>query len=115
MKALFDSMGKKQTEHLKRLERVMTKMAESVDRVFGQPGKVKRKTWMPEDIELDDKYARLNQKDELPEELEDDVSERKSPFLSSFWYSVLPGIAEELENARKQQQLKAELKKKFFG
>ena len=77
MKALFDSMGKKQTEHLKRLERVMTKMAESVNRVFGQPGKVKRKTWMPEDIELDEKYARLNQKDELPEELEDDVSERR--------------------------------------
>lgn len=77
MKALFDSMGRKQTEHLKRLERVMTKMAESVNRVFGQPGKVKRKTWMPEDIELDDKYARLNQKDELPEELEDDVSERR--------------------------------------
>ena len=115
MQALFDSMGKKQIEHLKQLERVMTKMAESVNRVFGQPGKVKRKTWMPEDIELDDKYARLNQKDELPEELEDDVSERKNPFLSSFWYSVSPGIAEELENARKQQQLKAELKKKFFG
>ena len=77
MQALFDSMGKKQIEHLKQLERVMTKMAESVNRVFGQPGKVKRKTWMPEDIELDDKYARLNQKDELPEELEDDVSERR--------------------------------------
>ena len=115
MQALFDSMGKKQIEHLKQLERVMTKMVESVNRVFGQPGRVKRKIWMPEDIELDDKYARLNQKDELPEELEDDVSERKNPFLSSFWYSVFPGIAEELESARKQQQLKAELKKKFFG
>jgi len=113
MQALFDSMGKKQTEHLKRLERVVTKMAESVNRVFGQPGKVKRKTWMPEDIELDDKYARLNQKDELPEELEDDVSERRKQIDELVSQSDV--MKKVYDNARKQQQLKAELKKKFFG
>lgn len=113
MQALFDSMGKKQIEHLKQLERVMTKMAESVNRVFGQPGKVKRKTWMPEDIELDDKYARLNQKDELPEELEDDVSERRKQIDELVSQSDV--MKKVYDNARKQQQLKAELKKKFFG
>ena len=88
-------------------------MAESVNRVFGQPGKVKRKTWMPEDIELDDKYARLNQKDELPEELEDDVSERRRQIDELVSQSDV--MKKVYDNARKQQQLKAELKKKFFG
>lgn len=105
MQALFDSMGKKQTEHLKRLERVMTKMAESVNRVFGQPGRVKRKIWMPEDIELDDKYARLNQKDELPEELEDDVSERRRQIDALVSQSdVMKKIYDNARKKRRKQE-----------
>ena len=105
MQELFDSMGKKQTEHLKRLERVMTKMAESVNRVFGQPGRVKRKIWMPEDIELDDKYARLNQKDELPEELEDDVSERRRQIDALVSQSdVMKKIYDNARKKRRKQE-----------
>lgn len=105
MQALFDSMGKKQIEHLKRLERVMTKMAESVNRVFGQPGRVKRKIWMPEDIELDDKYARLNQKDELPEELEDDVSERRRQIDALVSQSdVMKKIYDNARKKRRKQE-----------
>lgn len=67
---------------------------------------------MPEDIELDDKYARLNQKDELPEELEDDVSERRRQIDELVSQSDV--MKKVYDNARRQQQLKAELKKKFF-
>lgn len=77
MKLLFDSHYKEKEKQLKHWAGIIEGLTAAIDLVFGKKGHMRRREYKLEDIELDDKYARLNPKDELPEELEDDVSERR--------------------------------------
>ena len=72
MNALF--VHKHKEEMLHKLTHVMEQMEATINQLFGQEGSLKRKVWTIEEIELSDKFARLTQKDELPDELENEVS-----------------------------------------
>lgn len=72
MNALF--VVKHQEEMLHKLTYVVAQMEATINQLFGQEGSLKRKVWTIEEIELSDKFARLTQKDELPDELENEVS-----------------------------------------
>lgn len=67
MNALF--VVKHQEEMLHKLTYVVAQMEATINQLFGQEGSLKRKVWTIEEIELSDKFARLTQKDELPDEL----------------------------------------------
>lgn len=72
MNTLF--VVKHQEEMLHKLTYVVAQMEATINQLFGQEGSLKRKVWTIEEIELSDKFARLTQKDELPDELENEVS-----------------------------------------
>ena len=126
MNALF--VSKHKDEMLHKLAAVMDKMEQTINQVFGQESSLKRKTWTLEEIELSEKYIRLTEKEELPDELQDKVSGSKNaqsvsenhqnaahnPLanLQNFWKSkdvsddmtkVLTALYEKLEDKGKSQ------------
>ena len=82
---LYEKLGKmnsiftikQKEEHLKQLETVTMKIVAAIEQVFGQPSKVKRKNWTQDEIELDEKFVRLTQKEQMPDELMDKQSSSK--------------------------------------
>lgn len=77
---LYEKLGKmnsiftikQKEEHLKQLETVTMKIVAAIEQVFGQPSKIKRKNWTQDEIELDEKFVRLTQKEQIPDELMDE-------------------------------------------
>lgn len=70
---------KQKEEHLKQLETVTMKIVAAIEQVFGQPSKVKRKNWTQDEIELDEKFVRLTQKEQMPDELMDEQPSNDQP------------------------------------
>ena len=96
---LYEKLGKmnsiftikQKEEHLKQLETVTMKIVAAIEQVFGQPSKVKRKNWTQDEIELDEKFVRLTQKEQMPDELMDEQpsndqpSNEKETLSARFW------------------------------
>lgn len=81
---------KQKEEHLKQLETVTMKIVAAIEQVFGQPSKVKRKNWTQDEIELDEKFVRLTQKEQMPDELMDEQPSNEKKTYSTelsarFW------------------------------
>ncbi|MGN6824724.1 dynamin family protein [Neisseria sp. P0019.S002] len=78
---------KQKEEHLKQLETVTMKIVAAIEQVFGQPSKVKRKNWTQDEIELDEKFVRLTQEEQMPDELMDKQpsSKKKMDLKTKFW------------------------------
>lgn len=72
MNALFVSKHKEEMLH--KLTYVVAQMEATINQLFEQESSLQRKVWTIEEIELSDKFARLTQKDELPDELENSDS-----------------------------------------
>ena len=95
---LYEKLGKmnsiftikQKEEHLKQLETVTMKIVAAIEQVFGQPSKVKRKNWTQDEIELDEKFVRLTQKEQMPDELMDEQPSNEKKTYSTelsarFW------------------------------
>lgn len=76
MNALFSPQH--QAEQLKKLAKVTERLAAAIDSVFGQPAPLQRQTLTEDDVQLSEKYSRLTEKDEIPEELEELVNNEPS-------------------------------------
>lgn len=72
---------KQKEEHLKQLETVTMKIVAAIEQVFGQPSKVKRKNWTQDEIELDEKFVRLTQEEQMPDELMDKQPSSKKKWI----------------------------------
>ena len=79
---------KQKEEHLKQLETVIMKIVAAIEQVFGQPSKVKRKNWTQDEIELDEKFVRLTQKEQMPDELMDKQPSNDQPSNEKKIYST---------------------------
>ena len=79
---------KQKEEHLKQLETVTMKIVAAIEQVFGQPSKVKRKNWTQDEIELDEKFVRLTQKEQMPDELMDEQPSNEQPSNEKETYST---------------------------
>lgn len=73
MNALFATQHKE--EMLQKLATVVEKMECAINSVFGETSSLKRKTWTLDEIELSEKFVRLTERDELPDELKDEQPE----------------------------------------
>jgi len=93
---LYEKLGKmnsiftikQKEEHLKQLETVTMKIVAEIEQVFGQPSKVKRKNWTQDEIELDEKFVRLTQKEQMPDELMDEQPSNDQPSNEKETYST---------------------------
>ena len=93
---LYEKLGKmnsiftikQKEEHLKQLETVTMKIVAAIEQVFGQPSKVKRKNWTQDEIELDEKFVRLTQKEQMPDELMDEQPSNDQPSNEKETYST---------------------------
>lgn len=87
IKSLF--VSQQHSEQLKQLGLVMDKFTGAVNQVFGQTADIPRHILNTEDIELDERYSRLTQKDELFTELMDyeDFEELFVEYLE-YWQSL---------------------------
>ena len=93
---LYEKLGKmnsiftikQKEEHLKQLETVTMKIVAAIEQVFGQPSKVKRKNWTQDEIELDEKFVRLTQKEQMPDELMDEQPSNEQPSNEKETYST---------------------------
>ena len=115
---LYDKLGKmnsiftikQKEEHLKQLETVTMKIVAAIEQVFGQPSKVKRKNWTQDEIELDEKFVRLTQKEQMPDELmdkqpsNDQSSNEKKTYSTElsarfwgYWGNRLVGVDSKIE------------------
>ena len=110
---LYEKLGKmnsiftikQKEEHLKQLETVTMKIVAAIEQVFGQPSKVKRKNWTQDEIELDEKFVRLTQKEQMPDELMDDQPSNEKETYSTelsarfwgYWGNRLVGSNSKIE------------------
>lgn len=93
---LYEKLGKmnsiftikQKEEHLKQLETVTMRIVAAIEQVFGQPSKVKRKNWRQDEIELDEKFVRLTQKEQMPDELMDEQPSNDQPSNEKKTYST---------------------------
>lgn len=103
--ALFASKHKE--EMLQKLAHVVKQMETTINQLFGHESNLHRKVWTIEEIELSEKFARLTQKDELPDELENlhsgnlenEQSEKatsQEEILKDFWKSK--GLSDDVSN-----------------
>ena len=92
---------KQKEEHLKQLETVTMKIVAAIEQVFGQPSKVKRKNWTQDEIELDEKFVRLTQEEQMPDELMDEQPSNEKETLSArfwgYWRNRLIGSNSKIE------------------
>ena len=64
------------------------KIVAAIEQVFGQPSKVKRKNWTQDEIELDEKFVRLTQEEQMPDELMDKQPSNDQPSNEKETYST---------------------------
>ena len=92
---------KQKEEHLKQLETVTMKIVAAIEQVFGQSSKVKRKNWTQDEIELDEKFVRLTQEEQMPDELMDEQPSNEKETLSArfwgYWRNRLIGSNSKIE------------------